>query len=130
MRAHQLLERQYTARMNGWTEFIPMQNLHNAVYREEEREMYPACTKFGMAGLPWSPVSIAFLTRLWRDLSDTARGNFQQMSFHGVLYTETDKRTNEKMEEIARARGVSMAIVAIAWSLSKPFVTAPIIVGS
>lgn len=41
MWAHQLLEYQYTARIHGWTEFISMQNLHNATYREEEREMIP-----------------------------------------------------------------------------------------
>lgn len=46
---------QYTARMNGWTEFVTMQSLHNAVYREEEKEMYPACAKFGMGQIPWSP---------------------------------------------------------------------------
>jgi len=48
-------EMQYTARMNGWTEFVTMQSLHNAVYREEEKEMYPACAKFGMGLIPWSP---------------------------------------------------------------------------
>lgn len=48
MWAHQLLEMQYTARLNGWTEFISMQNLHNATYREEEREMVPSLKKFGM----------------------------------------------------------------------------------
>lgn len=127
MRAHQLLEYQYTARMNGWTEFITMQNLHNAVYREEEREMFPACQKFGMGTIPWSPVSMGFLTRPWKTFSDTTRGQVQDMKFHGVPYTETDKRINEKIEEIAKRHGVSMAIIALSWSLSKPFITAPII---
>ncbi|KAL4939414.1 hypothetical protein BDV06DRAFT_36940 [Aspergillus oleicola] len=127
MRAHQLLEYQYTARMNGWTEFITMQNLHNAVYREEEREMYPAMAKFGMGAIPWSPVSMGFLTRPWKTFLDTTRGAGQGFAFHGVPYTENDKRINERIEEIASSRGVSMAIVALAWSLSKPFITAPII---
>lgn len=56
MLAHELLEMQYTARLHGWTEFISMQNLHNAVYREEEREMVPSLKKFGMGMIPWSPV--------------------------------------------------------------------------
>jgi hypothetical protein len=38
--------------MNGWTEFISMQNFYNVIYREEEREMYPACQNFGMGGIP------------------------------------------------------------------------------
>ncbi|KAL5044291.1 hypothetical protein BDW71DRAFT_101830 [Aspergillus fruticulosus] len=127
MYAHQLLEMQYTARMNGWTEFISIQNLHNPIYREEEREMYPACAKFGMGGIPWSPVSMGFLTRPWKEFGNTARGDMQGMSFGGTPYTDVDKRINEKIEEIAKARGVSMAVVAIAWSLSKDFVTAPIV---
>jgi aryl-alcohol dehydrogenase-like predicted oxidoreductase len=127
MRAHQLLEYQYTARMNGWVEFISMQNLHNAVYREEEREMYPACQKFGMAGIPWSPVSMGFLTRPWKSFTTTARGSVQGLTFQGQPYTEIDKAINEKIEEIAKTHGVSMAIIAIAWSLSKPFITAPIV---
>ncbi|OOF91924.1 hypothetical protein ASPCADRAFT_409016 [Aspergillus carbonarius ITEM 5010] len=127
MWAHQLLEYQYTARLNGWTEFISMQNLYNAVYREEEREMYPACQKFGMGGIPWSPVSMGFLTRPWRSFATTTRGEAQSLSFLGRAYTETDKRINETIEEIASRRGVSMAVVAIAWCLSKPFITAPIL---
>lgn len=58
MWAHELLEMQYTARLHGWTEFISMQNLHNAVYREEEREMIPSLKKFGMGMIPWSPVRL------------------------------------------------------------------------
>lgn len=57
MWAHELLEMQYTARLHGWTEFVSMQNLHNAVYREEEREMVPSLQKLGMGMIPYSPVS-------------------------------------------------------------------------
>lgn len=127
MWAHQLLEYQYTARIHGWTEFISMQNLHNAIYREEEREMYPACAKFGIGGIPWSPVAMGFLARPWRDFSKTTRGEGQGPGFLGQPATETDKKINEQIEKIAEQRGVSMATVAISWSLSKPFITAPIL---
>ncbi|KAL4904025.1 NADP-dependent oxidoreductase domain-containing protein [Aspergillus multicolor] len=108
VKSGKLLEMQYTARMNGWTEFISLQTLHNAIYREEEREMYPACAKFGMAGIPWSPVSMGFLTRPWREFASTKRGIMQKRTIAGTPYTENDK-----------ARDVSMVVVAIAWSLSK-----------
>ncbi|KAJ5771289.1 uncharacterized protein N7511_003340 [Penicillium nucicola] len=127
MWAHQLLEYQYTARLHGWTEFISMQNLHNAIYREEEREMYPACAKFGMGGIPWSPIAMGFLARPWRDFSTTSRGDTQGQGFRGQPTTEVDKKINEQIEKIAKERGVSMATVAIAWSLSKSFITAPIL---
>ncbi|KAB8072750.1 putative aldo-keto reductase [Aspergillus leporis] len=127
MFAHQLLEYQYTARMNGWTEFISMQNLYNPIYREEEREMFPACAKFGMASIPWSPVAMGFLTRSWKASGKTSRGDSLNGALMGHTFNETDKRINERIEEIAKSRGVSMAIVSLAWALSKPFITSPIV---
>ncbi|KAL4782553.1 Aldo/keto reductase [Aspergillus varians] len=127
MWTHQFLEYQYTARIHGWTEFISMQNLHNAIYREEEREMYPACAKLGVGSIPWSPVAMGFLTRPWREFSNTTRGEGQGQGFRGQATTEVDKRINEQVEKLAKKHGVSMAIVAIAWSLSRPFITAPIL---
>ncbi|KAJ5819967.1 Aldo/keto reductase [Penicillium riverlandense] len=123
MWAHQLMEMQYTARMNGWTEFISMQNMYNPVYREEEREMFPACQKLGMGCVPWSPLAAGFLGRPWKTWAETTRGS----GWSDRPFSEADKRINEKIEEIASQRGVSMAIVAIAWCLSKPFITAPIL---
>lgn len=127
MWAHQFLEYQYTARMNGWTEFISMQNLYNATYREEEREMYPACQKWGVGGIPWSPVAMGFLTRPWKSFTETKRGDSQGSGFWGLGMSDADKKINEKVEEIAEKRGVSMAIIAIAYVLSKPFISAPIL---
>ncbi|KAF5855145.1 hypothetical protein ETB97_009832 [Aspergillus alliaceus] len=126
MWAHQLLEYQYTARMNGWTEFITMQNLYNPIYREEEREMFPSLAKFGMASIPWSPVSAGYLARPWKK-SDTARGEGMNGAYYGNPFTDADRKINEKIEEIATSRGVSMATVSLAWALSKPFITSPIV---
>ncbi|KAK9357491.1 NADP-dependent oxidoreductase domain-containing protein [Lipomyces starkeyi] len=127
MWAYQLMEYQYTSRMRGWTEFISMQNLYNAIYREEEREMIPACQKFGMGLIPWSPVAMGFLTRPWEAFSSTQRGEIQGQGFLGRAVTYSDKKINEKIEEIAKIHDVTMATVAIAWCLSKPFITAPIL---
>jgi len=107
--------------------FISMQNLHNATYREEEREMIPAMKKFGMGMIPWSPVAMGFLTRPHKAVKESERGEAMGGAFLGSKWTATDEKINEKIEEIAKKRGTSMAIVAIAWSLSKPFMTAPII---
>ena len=127
MWAHQLLEYQYTARLHGYTEFVSMQNLYNATDREEEREMFPACAQFGMASIPWSPVAMGFLTRPWSAFTGTQRGQSMEELFKGQSFTETDRKINERIEEIAKARGVSMAIVSLAWCLSKPFITSPIV---
>lgn len=51
------------AREHGLTEFISMQNFHNAIYREEEREMVPLLQDLGVGMIPWSPLARGFLTR-------------------------------------------------------------------
>lgn len=127
MWAHQLLEMQYEARLHGWTEFISMQNLHNAIYREEEREMIPALQKFGMGMIPWGPLARGYLARPHDKFVESERGDSMNGKFLGHEWTETDKKINQKIEEIAKNRGTSMAIVSTAWSLSKPYMTAPII---
>lgn len=127
MFAHQLLEMNYTARMNGWTEFISMQNLHNATYREEEKEMVPSLKKFGMGMIPWSPVAMGFLCRPHKAFNDSERGTALKDGMFGKKWMDVDIKINEKIEEIAKKRGVSMTVVALAWSLSKPFMTSPIV---
>lgn len=127
MFAHQLLEYQYTARLNGWTEFISMQNLYNASYREEERKMFPAIAQFGMGSIPWSPVAMGFLARPWKEFMGTERGQSMNDAFMGNAITDTDRKINEQIERIAAKHGVSMAIVSLAWCLSKPFITSPIV---
>jgi aryl-alcohol dehydrogenase-like predicted oxidoreductase len=70
---------------------------------------------------------MGFLTRPHAKFLDSERGTSMNGTFLGQAWTDTDKKINEKIEEIAKARGVSMAVVTIAWSLSKDFMTSPII---
>ncbi|TID13834.1 Aldo/keto reductase [Venturia nashicola] len=119
MWAHQLLEYQYTARLHRWTEIFSMQNLHNPTYREEEHEIVPSLKKFGMGMIPWFSVAMGFLTRPHAKVLDSERGASMKGSFMGQVWTDMDKKINEKIEEIAKNRGVSMAIASIAWSLEQ-----------
>ncbi len=61
------------ANTHGLTEFISMQNYHNAIYREEEREMVPLLQDLGVGMSPWSPLAQGFLTRPIRE--QTLRGD-------------------------------------------------------
>lgn len=70
---------------------------------------------------------MGFLTRPHAQVAETVRGSTKQGAFLANELQQTDKVINEKIEEIAKKRGVSMAIVAVAWSLSKPFMTSPIL---
>ena len=66
MFAWQFVELQMTAQMNGWTEFVSMQNHYNLIYREEEREMNPYCFQTGVALTPWSPLARGILAGSYR----------------------------------------------------------------
>jgi len=108
------------------TPFISMQNHHSLVYREEEREMFPTCKHFGVGIIPWSPLARGMLTRPIAAQKDTSRGNGD---FWVDKYNSLGGVTDivGRVEELAKKRSVSMARIALAWSLSKEGVTAPII---
>ena len=111
------------------TPFVSMQNHYNLIYREEEREMIPQCIDQGVGVIPWSPLARGLLagnrTRGGERL--TTRANTD--AFGDALYTQidTDFDVIERATEVAGARGASTAQVALAWLLSKPGVTAPIV---
>jgi aryl-alcohol dehydrogenase-like predicted oxidoreductase len=115
-----------TAERHGWTRFVSMQNYLNLLYREEEREMLPLCRAAGIGVIPWSPLARGRLTRDWDDA--TARAETDE--FGKTLYaaTETaDRKVVEAVATIAGERGLKRAQVALAWVLSRPGVTAPIV---
>jgi aryl-alcohol dehydrogenase-like predicted oxidoreductase len=111
---------------HGWTRFATMQNYLNLLYREEEREMLPLCAAEGIGVIPWSPLARGRLTRDW----GTETERLATDEFGKTLYAATeaaDRRIVDKVGEIAKARGVPRAQVALAWVLGKPGITAPII---
>ena len=118
----------YLADLHGWTRFVSMQNHYNLLYREEEREMMGLCLDQGVGVIPWSPLARGRLTRPWDEQQATERA--QTDEFGKTLYTksvESDRRIVERVGEIAQKRGVPRAQVALAWMLSKPYITSPII---
>ncbi|WP_448665460.1 aldo/keto reductase [Serratia plymuthica] len=126
MYAWQFAKALYTADLHGWTRFVSMQDQYNLIQREEEREMHPLCAAEGIAVLPWSPLARGRLTRPWGET--TARLVSDQVGKN--LYDETegiDGIIAERVATLAQERGVSRAQIALAWLLSKPVVSAPII---
>ena len=128
MYAWQFAKALYLADANGWTRFVSMQNHYNLLYREEEREMMPLCLEEQIAVIPWSPLARGRLTRPWSEKDATKRAAGDE--FGKTLYAQTedaDRLVVDRVNEVAAARGIPAAQVALAWMLSKPFVTAPII---
>lgn len=128
MYAWQFAKAQYTARLNGWTEFVSMQNHYNLAYREEEREMMPLCLDQGVGVIPWSPLARGFLTgsRKRGQAGATTRANND--GFADEMYFQPeDFDVVDAVLSVAKERGVSPAQIALAWLLHKPGMTAPIV---
>ncbi|KAH8996809.1 aryl-alcohol dehydrogenase [Lactarius akahatsu] len=115
---------QYYAITNKLTPFISMQNHHSLVYREEEREMFPTLDHFGVGIIPWSPLARGLLTRPFKTDEVSTRGGTDAV-LAGYLQGAGTQEIVNRVEEISKKRGISMAKVALAWSLSR--VTAPVI---
>jgi aryl-alcohol dehydrogenase-like predicted oxidoreductase len=110
------------------TRFVSMQNHYNLVYREEEREMIPQCVDHGIAVLPWSPLARGLLAGNRTRAGERRTVRARTDSFGDSLYTpEVDFDVVERADEVAAARGVPAAQVALAWLLHQPAVTAPIV---
>jgi len=127
MFAWQFSKAQYTARANGWTKFVSMQNHYNLVYREEEREMVPLCLDQGVGVIPFSPLARGLLagTRERDGERHTVRAGSDTLTDR--RYGGSDFDVVDVVRAIAGERGVSPAQIALAWLLGKPGVTAPIV---
>jgi len=126
MYAWQFERMQNIAERNGWTKFVAMQNHYNLIYREEEREMIPLCQERRVALTPWSPLAGGRLAHPWGTV--TPRVKIDEVSrwvWDGT--NDLDSVVVGNVEKMARARGVSMGQLSLAWMLSKPYIAAPIV---
>jgi len=111
---------------HGWSRFVSMQNLVNLLYREEEREMLPLCASEGIGVIPWSPQARGRLTRDW-SITSTRSETDESITRLFARTEDADRKVVDRVAGVAAARGVSRAQVALAWLLSKPVITAPIV---
>jgi len=124
MHAWQFAKMLYLADRHGFSRFVSMQNHYNLMYREEEREMIPLCRDQGIGLIPWSPLArgqLAGNTKTTTTRTDTD-------DFSKRLYVHPgDAKVIDRTAEVAAARGVPPAQVALAWMLAKPYIAAPIV---
>ena len=114
------------AERHGWTRFVSMQNLVNLLYREEEREMLPLCAAQGIGVIPWSPQARGKLTRDWNYTSIRTETDEAFGRLFGTT-EDADRKVVDRVAQVAAARGIPRAQVALAWLLAKPVITAPIV---
>ena len=123
MAAWQFAKMLHTADRLGLKRFATMQNNYSLLYREEEREMVPLCRDEGVGLIPYSPIGGGLLAGsrragTVRSNSAMARDRFRRPADEAVI---------EAVRDVAAARGIKPAEVAIAWLLAQPGVTAPIV---
>lgn len=127
MHAWQFAKALYLSDLRGWARFASMQPHYNLLYREEEREMLPLCEAEGIGVIPWSPQARGRLTRPWKS-AETERTRSD--NYGKTLYQaseDADREVVDRVAEIAAARGLPMARIALAWMLGKGAITAPIV---
>lgn len=112
---------------NGWARPISMQNHHNLIYREEEREMLPLCVDVGVGTTPYSPLASGRLARDFRaTTSARAAGDEIAQAKYG-LNEAADQLVIDRAAELAERYGVARAHIALGWLMSKNPVAAPIV---
>ena len=110
----------------GWAKFVSMQDHYNLIDREGEREMMPLCRSEGIGLIPWSPLARGYLTRRPAEREATTRG--QNESIAEQLYDVPWRdAVVDAVCDVADERGVPPAQVALAWVLTRPGVSAPIV---
>jgi aryl-alcohol dehydrogenase-like predicted oxidoreductase len=127
MFAWQFAQSLHVSETNGWTRFVSMQNHYNLVYREEEREMNPLCRDQGIGLIPWSPLARGFLAGNRNKAGGaTSRARTDQYA-KDMYFQDDDFAVADRLTQVAEARGLPNMQIALAWLLSKPGITAPII---
>jgi len=128
MHAWQFAKALHVAERHGWTPFVSMQNHYNLIYREEEREMIPLCADEGVGVIPWSPLARGFLAgnRTREGWGETLRAKTDDYG-QRLYYQDSDFEVVERVVALAKKKGVEPIQIALAWLLSKPYVTAPIV---
>ena len=124
---YQLLKANMIARQHGWAEFISIQNHYNLIYREEEREMIQLLEEEKMVMTPYSAMGAGRLCRLYTDEPTERFKDDPNAIFKYAQAKDLDIPVIKRVKEVADKMKISMALVALAWIYSKPYVAAPVL---
>ena len=117
MAAWEFQSLQTIAEKNEWHKFISMQSYHSLIGREE---MIPYCQDASVANLSWSPIARGVLTWLWDAVRDSLREtkDIALILLVRSRESDSDKSIIDRVKEVAKKKGLSMAQIAVAWTLS------------
>lgn len=110
--------------------FESVQPHYNLMHRSEfERELLPLCQDQGLGVIPYSPLAGGFLTGKYRKGQPVPEGARGQRSDRIKGYIDSDRgmRALDALDRVATARGKTIGQTALAWLMSNPAVTSPIV---
>ena len=112
----------------GWTRIESLQAYYSIAGRDLEQDIVPMMADQNIGCLVWSPLAGGYLAGKYTPGGDgkAEPGRRAQFDFPPIDKDKADKIV-VAMRDVAKARGVSVARVALAWVRQKPFVTSTII---
>jgi aryl-alcohol dehydrogenase-like predicted oxidoreductase len=118
----------WISRTRGIARYVSAQNQYNLLDRRIERDLLPACKKFGLGMLPYFPLASGFLTGKYRRGSQAPAGTrlalMQPMAKQ--VMTDLNFATLEKLEEFSRRHDHTIVELAMSWLASQPIVSSVI----
>ena len=126
MKAWELSKALHLQKANGWTRFVSLQDNHNLLAREEEREMLPLCADEGVQTVVYSPLARGRLARPWGEATARSADEATYDTRH-LVTADSDRKIVEAVGRIAEARAIGRAQVAFAWLRRNSVVAAPIV---
>lgn len=127
MKAWQFAKALHLQQVKGWTRFIAMQNNYNLIAREEEHEMLPLCADEGVQTMVYSPLARGVLARPWGETTTRSETEAHATQSENPTTLAADRQIVAAIGQLAEARGVSRAEIALAWLFRNPVVAAPIV---
>ncbi|HUX11643.1 MAG TPA: aldo/keto reductase [Spirochaetia bacterium] len=129
--AWQMVEALWVAEKLGTNRFVCEQPPYNILDRRIERELLPVAQTYGFAVIPWSPLAMGLLTGKYRRNTPPPEGTrYNTVKDNPMLarrWTEKAFDVTDRLEPVVKAKGCTMSQFSLAWVLSRPGVTSPII---
>lgn len=126
--AWQLCEALWTSRFNHLHAFVTIQVRYNVLERAIETELVPCCRKYGVGVIPWGPLAGGFLTGKYEQGKQAPAGArlAQPVGIYSHIFTDDNWDRLTRLKAFAEKRGHTVAELAIAWLLAKPWTTSVI----
>jgi aryl-alcohol dehydrogenase-like predicted oxidoreductase len=126
--AWRLAEALWASDKHGWVSYVSLQPHYNLVHRQEfEREMADLVRQYGIGVINYSPLAGGFLSGKYRRAAGAQPESARAEGIQKRYFSERNFELLSHMEEIGQAHDKSTLQVALAWLLTNPLITAPIV---